>query len=73
MVRSVGSTLFYSADVLKIFKKLHSMLLSDEDSKQQLLAISHFIDTVVNLDVLQYFDINTEIYPLLQLVMVRCQ
>jgi len=49
------------------------MLLSDEDSKQQLLAISHFIDTVVNLDVLQYFDINTEIYPLLQLVMVRCQ
>ena len=65
MVRSVGSTLFYSDDVLKIFKKLHQMLLTDDFQHQQLLAISHFIDTVVNLDVLQRFDLETEIYPLL--------
>lgn len=65
MVRSVGSTLFYSDDVLKIFKKLQQMLLTDDSQHQQLLAISHFIDTVVNLDVVQHFDLETEIYPLL--------
>ena len=65
MVRSVGSTLFYSDDVLKIFKKLQQMLLTDDSQHQHLLAISHFIDTVVNLDVLQRFDLETEIYPLL--------
>ena len=41
------------------------MLLTDDTQHQQLLAISHFIDTVVNLDVLQRFDLETEIYPLL--------
>jgi hypothetical protein len=41
------------------------MLLTDEPQHQQMLAISHFIDTVVNLDVLQRFDLETEIYPLL--------
>jgi hypothetical protein len=56
IVRSIGSTLFFSNDVLSIFKKYNQIDL----------GVQTFLDTIVNLDAVKYFDFSTEILPLLK-------
>jgi|688.fasta_scaffold547869_2 hypothetical protein len=62
IVRSIGSTLFFSNDVLSIFKKYNQILLVEPDD----LGVQTFLDTIVNLDAVKYFDFSTEILPLLK-------